>query len=85
MQLDVIELEWEREENPGWDGTGTIAESWYTQHGEYTARIDRFHDEEGGYAYTVDYMGNPVRDGENVAAESFEAAEAAVLRLVGSR
>lgn len=72
-------LDWTHESNPGWDGTGTVADSWYVTENGYACRIDRFID--GGYAYTVEYDGNPVRNGENEDADSFGSAEAAVYRL----
>jgi len=80
---EAIELDWEREENPCWDSTGTIAESWTAEHGKYVARIDRFRDDDGGgYAYSVSIDGNFVKGGENESADSFEEAEKAVLRLI---
>lgn len=81
-----FELTWIREEFPGFDSTGTIAESWFASVGRYAARIDHFTEENGaGYAYTVEFEGNPVRHGENESADSKDAAEAAVLSLLVGR
>ncbi|MDE2099688.1 MAG: hypothetical protein KGL39_20715 [Patescibacteria group bacterium] len=80
---DSVTISWEHEEYPQWDSTGTVADSWYGKHGEYACQIDRFTVEEGGgYAYTVSLDGNPLKDAENEAAESWEAAEEAILRRV---
>lgn len=79
-----IAFDWVYEQNPGWDSTGTIAASWTAEHGKYVARIDRFRDEDGGgFAYTVTLDGNPIRNGENESADSFEAAERKILTLLG--
>lgn len=99
----MTELNWQHEDAPGWDGTGTVAESWYatidagrddmsltedeylasrdTPKGVCVARIDRF-DRDGAYAYTVTLDGDSLPGAESMAAESFEAAEAAVLAIV---
>lgn len=78
-----ITLEWTEENRPEWDGSGTIATSWYASHGRYTCRIDEFEAaEDGGYAYTVDADGNPIRGGENEPADSWEAAEQAIVALL---
>lgn len=72
----TIDLSWTHESCPGWDSTGTIAESWYASHGDYSCRIDRFNDDDGGgYAYTVERHGVPVARGENMPADSFDDAE----------
>lgn len=82
----TFDFDWIYEPNPGWDSTGTIAESWSAEVGRYVARIDRFRDEDGGgFAYTVALDGNPIRNGENESAESFEAAECAIRRLLADR
>lgn len=79
----MITPNWQWEENPQWDSTGTVAKSWYAEHSGYSCRIDRFTEAEGGgYAYTVSKDGSPVREGENEPAESFEAAEEAVLHII---
>lgn len=78
-----VELTWKNEQNPAWDSTGTVAESWTATHGDYNCRIDRFtEDEGGGFAYSVDVDGNYLRGAENVSAESFEAAERAVITIL---
>lgn len=70
-----ISLDWQHEEAPGWDSTGTIAESWTAYHGRYECRVDRFKESEGGgFAYSVFRDGNPLPDAENVSSESMEAA-----------
>lgn len=78
-------LTWTHENHPDWDSTGTVAESWYATWyataGKYACRIDRFTDDQG-FAYTIEYDGNPVRHGENEPADSFDAAESAILRLL---
>lgn len=84
-------FDWEHEKWPGWDKTGTIAESWYAVVNGCSCRIDRFTDEEGGgYAYTVtpyseeiDY--SPIPGGDGEPADSFEAAEEAIRRLLATR
>lgn len=71
---------------PSWDSSGTIAASWVAEVGEYVAQIDYFHNADGsGYLYTVTLDGNPIRGGENEFAESFEAAECAIRRLLADR
>lgn len=79
-EVERAEITWDREERPGWDGTGTIAESWSTVLDGYGCRIDRF--ESGGWAYTVDYEGNPLQGAENEAADSFDDAERAVVARI---
>ncbi len=76
-RVDRAEIAWHHEDRPGWDGTGTIAESWHAVLRGYPCRIDRFTDQEGGgYAYTItDANGNPLRGSENEAADSFDEAE----------
>lgn len=80
-----MNLEWTTEQYPGWDGTGTIAQSWYAAHDKYTCRIDQFTAAEGGgYAYTVEYCGNALLHGDSESAESWDAAEQAVLTLLAN-
>ncbi len=82
----MFEIHWEREQNPQWDSTGTVAESWYAQVGRYELRIDRFRDTEGGgYAYTVSADGSPLHNAENEAADSFEGAEEAILGILAAK
>jgi len=84
-RAEVAEIRWsEHEQPPGWDGTGTIAESWNTTLRGYHCRIDRFKEEEGGgYAYSVsDSAGNCLRGAENEAADSFEEAEEAIVAVL---
>lgn len=77
-------IRWQNEQAPGWDSTGTVAESWYAEVNGYDIRIDRFNDSNGGgYAYTVERDGSPLHYAENRAADSFEAAEEAALRAIG--
>lgn len=59
-----------------------------TETGEFVARIDRLRDDDGGggYAYSVvSINGNFVRGGESGLADSFDAAERAVRRLLTGR
>lgn len=79
-------FDWVYEESPSWDSSGTVAASWSAEVDKYVVRIDRFRDEDGGgYAYTVTFDGNPIRGGENESADSFEAAEYAIRRLLAER
>lgn len=95
-EVERAEIVWGREERPGWDRTGTIAESWTMilqqdappqSSGEdkcrgYACRVDRFTD--GGYAYSISHLesGTYLRGAENEAAESFEDAERAVVARI---
>lgn len=58
-----------------------------TEGGEYVARINYVHnaDGSGGYTYTITFNGNPIRGSENELADSFEAAECAIRRLLAGR
>lgn len=65
-------MSWKREQYPEWDGSGTIAESWYCQCGECDCRIDRF--TTGEFAYSVSWEGDYLPGAENQPADSFEDA-----------
>lgn len=80
--IAAIVLDWEREINPEWDSAGAIAGSWYATHGRLACRIDRSDD--GEYAYTVSLDGSPLAQAENEDAESFEAAEEAIIRILAA-
>ena len=80
----AAKLDWTHEDAPGWDSTGTIAESWTAEHDKYVARIDHFADDDGGgHAYTVTYDGDAVRHGENMPAVSWDQAEHRCMALLG--
>lgn len=77
----MTEIRWTNEQAPQFDSTGTIAESWFAEVDGYHVRIDRFH--EGGYAYTVERDGNPLRNAENESADSWENAVEFALTAIG--